>query len=311
MRQNSHSQEMPVLVVTGCNSGIGLALAKQLYKRLDYRVVITARCKSIELLKGVFTENERFLIRELDITNDKNIGTLTAEIFETWRSVDVLINNAGICYRSVVEHMDEEAELHQLRTNYLGPMSLIRAIVPAMRERGKGHIVNVSSVSGMFAMPTMGSYSASKAALQSASEALWYELKPFGVRVSIIQPGFVHSRSAQNVYYSKKAILSEALEAPYSLYYLSFSEFVSRLMSLSQATPEKIAAKILKTIKKKSPPLWVPVTADAHLFKFLRHVLPQSMFHNLMFFMLPNPAAWTAQTPTVPSLPSLLVKIES
>jgi short-subunit dehydrogenase len=308
MKKSAVSMDLPVLMVTGCNSGIGLALAKLLYKRPDYRVVITARGKSLAALKGIFEENDRFLMRELDIINDKNIATLTAEIFETWRAVDVLINNAGICYRSVVEHMDEEAELHQLRTNYLGPMSLIRAVVPAMRERGKGHIVNVSSVSGMFAMPTMGSYSASKAALQSASEALWYELRPFGVKVSIIQPGFVHSRSAQNVYYSKKAVLSEALEAPYSLYYVSFSEFVSRLMTLSQATPERIAAKILRTVQKRAPPLWVPVTADAHLFKFLRHILPQSLFHHLMFKMLPNPLAWTPQAPTIPSLPSLLGK---
>ncbi len=291
-----------VVLITGCNSGIGAALARKFYSETELRVVITARAKSIAALRGSFKESERFLIRELDITNDDNIAALAAEVFLRWRRIDILVNNAGICYRSVVEHMDEESELNQLRTNYLGPMSLIRAVLPAMRERGFGHIINISSVSGMVAMPTMGSYSASKAALQSASEALWYELKPFGVKISIVQPGFVNSRSFQNVYLSKKARLSETLEAPYSVYYSSFSKFVERLMHMSHATPDRIANRIMKLVHQKNPPLWVPVSADANLFNILRRVLPKGIFHTLMFKMLPNPMAWSPQAPIMPGL---------
>jgi len=77
-----------------------------------------------------------------------------------------LINNAGISYRGTVEHMDEASEMHQMNTNYLSPMALIRLALPYMRKRGRGKIINISSVSGMLAMPTMGSYSASKYALK-------------------------------------------------------------------------------------------------------------------------------------------------
>jgi short-subunit dehydrogenase len=291
-----------VILVTGCNSGIGAALTRRLYSEGDYRVVVTARAKSVSSLRETFEESDRFLIRELDVTDDKCISNLTAEIYLRWRRIDVLINNAGICYRSVIEHMDEESELHQLRTNYLGPMSLVRAVLPAMRERGFGHIINISSASGMLAMPTMGSYSASKAALQSASEALWYELRPYGVRVSIVQPGFVNSKSFQNIYMPKKAQLCQALEAPYSQYYSSFSNFVEKLMHLSHATPDKIAERIVWLIQEKNPPLWAPVSADIHFFNFLRHVLPQGIFHYIMFKMLPNSKAWLPKLPILPTI---------
>lgn len=302
MKTSQLKKDYLVILITGCSSGIGFALAKLFHNEKQFKVIVTARVKSMITLNNTFDESDRFIIRELDITSDSQISTLTSEIFKLWHGIDILINNAGICYRSVVEHMDEESELHQLRTNYLGPMSLIRAILPAMRERGQGHIINISSVSGMFSMPTMGSYSASKAALQSSSEALWYELKPFGVKISIIQPGFIHSDSVQNIYYSKKATLSIALESVYSIYYSSFSSFVEKLMKLSQTTPEKIAKRILKLIHEKKPALWVPVTIDAHLFKVLRHLLPQHLFHYLMYKMLPNSKAWTIKLPTPPSL---------
>lgn len=291
-----------VVLITGCSTGIGKALAHRFYYDLNYNVVVTARKKSISTLFDSFEESERFLIRELDITDDDQISSVVSEVFRRWRFVDTIINNAGVCYRSVVEHMDEEAELQQLRTNYLGPMSLIRAVIPAMREHRSGHIINISSVSGMLAMPTMGSYSASKAALQSASEALWYELKPFAVNVSIVQAGFVHSQSFQNIYVSKKAQLSLSLEAPYSKYYAAFSSFVSKLMNMSRTKPEQIANRIYNLTKMNNPPLWVSVTLDAHLFSILRRLLPRSLFHLLMFKMLPNPPAWSQQPLTAPDL---------
>ncbi len=296
-RQNQSATYLPVVLITGCSSGIGSALAHLFYAQENFRVVVTARMKSLDLLKSTYLENERFLIRSLDITDDEQISDLVSEIYQRWRAIDVVINNAGICYRSVLEHMDEESELHQLKTNYLGPMSLTRAVLPTMREKGAGKIINISSVSGMVAMPTMGSYSASKGALESASEALWYEMKPFGVSVSIVQPGFVDSQSFRNVYFSKKAKLSAALLGPYSLYYSSIAPFIARLMKLSNATPEKIAKRILHTVQKKNPPLWVPVTYDAHLFNALKRFLPHSFFYNLMFRLLPKSSQWSEKYP--------------
>ncbi len=137
----------------------------------------------------------------------------------------------------------------------------------------------------------MGSYGASKSALNSASESLWYEVKPFGLHVSIVQPGFVRSRSFQNIYRSKKAILSENLEAAYSEYYFAFSKFVERLMRRSHTNPEKVVLKIVRLIEMRNPPLWVPVGVDACLLKIFRQFLPPALFNFVVFRMLPDTEA--------------------
>jgi short-subunit dehydrogenase len=286
------SKESPVVLVTGSSSGLGLALAQELVHLRKFKVVITARSGSLPILQKMFSDSERVMIRSLDITNDIEMDLLINEISHVWGGVDVLINNAGISYRSVIEDMDLESELYQLKVNYLGPMALIRLVLPTMREKGYGHIVNISSVSGMMAMPTMGSYSASKHALEGASEALWYEAKPFGISVSLMQPGFIHSNSFRNVRVSKKAKMSADLDGPYVHYYHFIGPFIERLMCLSRATPERIAKKIVNLIERDDPALWVTATQDATLFAILRKLLPKQIFHKIMFHLLPGSAAW-------------------
>lgn len=283
----------PVILVTGASSGLGLALAELLYHHPQYRVAITARGFSQKKLRDRFEENENFRIFELDITNEKSRNKCLQAIKQTWSDVDILINNAGISYRSVVEHMTEDDELLQMTTNYFGPLALIRSILPAMREKGRGKIINVSSVSGMLAMPTMASYSASKHALEGASEALWYEMKPYGINVSLIQPGFIKSNSFQNVYFSEKSNPDKLdPQSPYSDYYLSMGPFVEKLMRLSLSTPEAIAQKILYVIQTERPPLWVPVTIDAIIFYYLRKMIPRRWLMPVLFFLLPKSKAW-------------------
>lgn len=192
----------PVILVTGCSSGIGLALAHLLYPYIDYRLVITVREKSLEKTRALFTENDRFMIKVLDVTSEHDRARVIHEIEKKWGGVDILVNNAGISYRAVIEHMTDKDEELQMATNYFGPMAMIRLCLPHMRDTGRGKIINVSSVAGMLAMPTMASYSASKFALEGASESLWYEMRPFGVSISLVQPGFTHSNSFQNVYHT-------------------------------------------------------------------------------------------------------------
>lgn len=283
----------PIVLITGCGSGLGLSLVRRFCADGSFRVVATARgSDSVRSLKDEFGERPDLMIRQLDVTDDIQRGQVVAEIYSNWRALDILINNAGISYRSVIEHMDEEAEKHQLDVNYLGPLALVRLVVPGMRERGYGKIINISSVSGMVGMPTMASYSASKHALEGATEALWYELRPFGIQVSLVQPGFIRSNSFQRVYFSRKAKLSEALEGPYSEYYQNMGPFVARLMHLSLVTPDQIANRILKLCQRKSAPLWIPVTPDAAVFYWLRKFLPREAFHRLMSKFLPGQKSW-------------------
>jgi short-subunit dehydrogenase len=281
-----------VVLVTGCGSGLGLNLADQLFLLKSYRVVVTARIRSLAALRLRFAESERFIIRELDVTNTAQTHQLINEICCHWGSIDILINNAGVCFRSVVEHMDVASEMLQLKTNYLGPMTLIRSVLPMMRERGEGQIINISSASGVLAMPTMASYSASKHALEGASEALWYEAQPYGIKVSLVQPGFIRSESFKNVVLSKKAAMSEMLHGPQSEYYRSMAPLVEKFMNFSTVTHSDIAAKVISLFGKTNPPLRVAVTPDVKIFKFLRWLLPPWAFHRFIFLTLPGSKKW-------------------
>lgn len=282
----------PVILITGCASGLGLAMAQLMQKQGIYRLVLTAREKSLPKLKEFFTEGDSILLRALDVTSDAEREHLIKEIDALWGGVDVLINNAGISYRAVIEHMTEKDEQLQMATNYLGPMGLIRLVLPGMRERGRGKIINISSVSGMLAMPTMASYSASKHALEGASESLWYETRPFGITVSLIQPGFIHSNSFQNVYHSAMSEPSRNWDGPYSDIYNNMTPFVARLMNMSFTTPEKMARLTLKTIQTQNPPLWIPATWDATVFYYIRRIFPRRLLLPFLYFCLPHSRHW-------------------
>ncbi len=288
----SDQEFKPTILVTGCASGVGFALAKLLYKETRYRVVVTARTKSLEKLKREFQEDDRFIIRALNVTDDFQRKALIQEINDKWGGVCVLINNAGISYRAVIEHMTEEDEIKQMATNYLGPMGLIRLVLPNMRIRGRGKIINVSSVSGMLSMPTMGSYSASKHALEGACESLWYEAKPYGIDVCLVQPGFIHSNSFKNVYFTELSKPEAAEASVYKEYYKNMAPFVAKMMNLSPTDPKRVAKIILKTIKKSDPPLWIPATLDAWAFYYVRKLLPRRFLLPILFFFLPNARNW-------------------
>lgn len=291
LRKNS-STFKPVVLVTGCASGIGLALARLLAQHQSYRVVLTAREKSLHKLQKEFVESDRLWIRPLDVTSAVSRESLYQEINSKWGGVNVLVNNAGISYRAVVEHMTEEDEALQMATNYFGPMGMIRLALPSMREKGRGKIINVSSVSGMLAMPTMSAYSASKYALEGASEALWYEAKPFGIDVVLIQPGFVHSKSFQSVYHTRLSQPEVAEKSVYADYYRYMTPFIAKMMHLTPTTPEKIAKSIYRVIRRENPPLWVPVTYDARVFYYIRRLLPRRFLLPFLFACLPKASTW-------------------
>ena len=283
----------PVILVTGCSSGIGLAVARLLYSIPQYRVVVTARKNSLGILHEQFKESDRFMIRPLDVTSSAERNILINEISEKWQGVNILVNNAGISFRAVLEHMTEQDEQLQIATNYLGPAELIRLVLPEMRAQGRGKIINVSSVSGMLAMPTMSSYSASKYALEGMSEALWYETKPLGINVSLIQPGFIRSNSFNKVYYTEKSKVGGGTSTIYSDYYENMAPFIERLMKLSLTSPENIAHLILKVIRTENPPLWIPATIDAIIFYYVRRLVPRRFLQPLLFAALPNSRRWS------------------
>jgi len=283
----------PVVAVTGAASGIGLALVRKL-RGSGYRTVATARAPSLHrLAREGFADANDFRLLPLDVTEDRQRRRLVKQVEKEWGGIDILINNAGIAFRGVVEHMSEEEELLQQATNYLGPMALCRLVLPHMRRQRWGRILNVSSVGGMMAMPTMAVYSASKWALEGAHEALWYEVRPWGIHVSLVQPGFVRSSGFKRVRHTIDSDRSEHDEDDaYHAHYAHMAPFIAKLMARSKATPDSIARKILRTMRRRDPPLRVPATADAWFFTALRRYLPRRLYHWILERGLPGIDEW-------------------
>lgn len=281
------------ILVTGASVGIGLELAK-LLREGPHRLALTARASSLPRLaqEGIVAD-ERLLLLPLDVTVDEQRRAVLHAIEKRWGGVDVLVNNAGISYRAVAEHVSEAERLAQLDANFLGPMELTRLVLPHMRAQRYGRIINVSSVSGMTAMPTMSIYSASKFALEGASESLWYEMRPFGVRVSLVRPGFINSDGFRKVRFTAQA--EHAItnpNDPYHAHYANMHELIEGLMTLTFYTPRDVAETIVDVIEQKNPPLWVAGTLDAQLFDFVRRIIPSGLYHRLLYAGLPRIWRW-------------------
>ncbi len=182
---------MTTALVTGCSTGIGYATALQL-ARDGHHVVATMRTPAGSDLADVATaEGLSVELRALDVTADDLEATIE-KVLADHGAVDVLVNNAGIgSGGGVVEETDLDSLREMMETNYFGAMRCIRAVLPSMRERGSGCIVNVTSQAGVLAFPAMGSYCASKHALTAASESLAIEVAPFGIRVAVVEPGAI------------------------------------------------------------------------------------------------------------------------
>jgi NAD(P)-dependent dehydrogenase (short-subunit alcohol dehydrogenase family) len=284
------------VLVTGASTGLGLALAKRLIAG-SYRVILTARASSLPRFADAgIAEGERVHLRSLDVTSPDERAALVEEAEDRWGGVDVLVNNAGVMYRAVLEHLTHEELIGQMDVNYLAPVDLIRLVLPGMRARRAGRIINVSSVGGMMAMPTMAAYSASKFALEGATESLYYEARPWGIRVSLVQPGFIHSDAYRHVHMTSESQHSvDDVREAYHAHYEHMAPFIGRLMELSRATPDKVARVIVKTMRRRRPPLRVPATFDAHLFAALRRLLPRQFYHWLLYRNLPRVKTWGKQ----------------
>lgn len=281
------------MLVTGASTGLGLALARRLVQS-EHRLVLSARKESLpRLALAGIAESERVRIRALDVTVLEQRLAIVEEIERELGGVDVLVNNAGQMYRAVLEHLSDIEQFVQLDVNYLAPMDLVRLVLPHMRAQRFGRILNVSSVGGMMAMPTMAAYSASKWALEGATEALYYEVKPWNIHVSLVQPGFVRSDSFRNVRFTDQSSRSrDDVHEAYHAHYEEMGPFIARLMKLARATPDHVARKIVKVMHQRHPPLRAPATLDAHLFSGLRRFLPRRTYHWLLYRALPRVSSW-------------------
>src|SRR5277367_2105264 len=176
-----------VWLITGCSKGLGRALAQQALKS-GYRVVLTARDTSS--LESIVKQHANAAIAvALDVTRPDQATAAIVAAEKKFGAIDVLVNNAGYGYLAAIEE-GEVADVRALfETNMFGTWNMIKAVLPGMRERGRGHIVNISSVGGLTTFPAVGFYHMAKFAVEGLSETLAKEITPFGLGVTVVEPG--------------------------------------------------------------------------------------------------------------------------
>lgn len=247
-------QDRPVTVVTGANSGIGRAVAIHL-AGAGHRVFGTVRAlaKADKLLAMATAAGVEVELVELDVADDASVATGMAEVLERAGRVDHLVNNAGVGGNAVVEECPPELFAEVMNINLYGAIRCARAVLPQMRERGSGTIVNVTSVVGRLAALAQAPYTASKWALEGVSEEMAQELAPFGVRVAIVEPGV-----------TKSAIFAKNIDAPnssgaYDMQYRRMFQFYAA--GIPQATdPFEVARVVQHAIETDEPDLRYPVS---------------------------------------------------
>jgi len=177
----------PVWFITGCSSGFGHELAKLVLAR-GWRAIVTARDKVrvADLVRGA---EDRALALDLDITDARQIAAAVAAAEQRFGGIDVLVNNAGYGYLSSVEEGDDAEIRAQFDANVFGLFALTRAVLPGMRTRHSGHVINITSVAGFVGFPGSGYYAAIKHAVEGWSDALAAEVKPLGIKVTCVEPG--------------------------------------------------------------------------------------------------------------------------
>jgi NAD(P)-dependent dehydrogenase (short-subunit alcohol dehydrogenase family) len=245
---------MSSVLITGASKGIGRAVAIELAGR-GHRVIATAR--QPEELADLPVDQRLYL----DVTDQASVD----KAIEDAGVVDVLVSNAGATVRAPLESVPI-AEIDRLfQLNTIGALRVVQGVLPAMRERGDGRIVFVSSIQGRLALPIIGPYAASKWALEALAETLAIEAGHFGVKVSIVQPGAVSSGGAERarVYFTENDP------------YLPLYQVLAAIRGAS-VTPEFVASTIADLIEQPSPPLRLPIGAPAEQALKARKEAPEN-----------------------------------
>jgi NAD(P)-dependent dehydrogenase (short-subunit alcohol dehydrogenase family) len=252
---------MSVVVVTGASSGLGLSTAIEIAK-LGHDVFATSRSDAgAAVIEAAAAElhgsNDMGTLTQanLEVTDGQSVLDLIDRVLDRAGTIDVLVNNAGVAPQASVERMTDIESRDVFETNFFGPLSLIRAVLPTMRAQRSGAIVNVSSLLGPIPAPTRGVYAASKSALIALSEALAIEVDQFGIRVGTVLP---------SIYPTK--ILdpnpNDPTDGPYAAIELAFRERV-RARMLHDADPTEVAQAVIKIAFSDNPPLHEPAGATA------------------------------------------------
>ena len=246
---------MASVLITGTSKGIGFEAALA-FGRAGHQVHATMRnpSQSPVLAETAARENLQITVSAMNVDSDQSVSETIAAIVKSHGPIDVLVNNAGVEGRGSVEELPLAEFRAIMETNYFGALRCIQALVPQMRQRGSGCIINVSSVAGRISNPPLTSYCASKWALEALSEGLAGEMRTFNVRVAIVEPGIIDTAMARR-------IENPTTESPYGQSARFSALFAGSLKN--PVPPSLVAEKILEIAESGTWQLRHPVGPDA------------------------------------------------
>jgi short-subunit dehydrogenase len=254
------------VLITGASSGIGQATAR-LFAAEGFRVFGTSRRKRPD-------ENGVEML-ELDVRSDDSVECCLAEVLARAGQIDVLINNAGIAPVSIAEETPLEEAWAVFETNFFGVARMTKAVLPGMRTRKQGRIINIGSLAAWIGEPGEAFYSASKAALARYTEALRYEVWPLDIHVALVEPGAVNTNVLET------AAVTEGAIADYRAVGRAARHTLRQALRQGDA-PDKVAHLILKVARAHSPQGRYGVGGEAHWTPYLKVLLPQRLFDDLL-----------------------------
>ncbi len=259
---------MSTVLITGCSTGFG-KLAALTFARQGHTVFASMRNldKAGPLQDAAAAEGLKIAVVQLDVEDPASVARAVAEVAAEAGTIDILVNNAGMEIRGPVEEVSDGEVRRQFDTNVFGLLGVVRAVLPAMRERGAGVIVNISSIGGVVSAPFAGLYSASKHAVEAITEALHYELRPFGVRVAVIEPGGFATEFGNNA--SEAAAFTAS--SPYRAAADRFEAALGKLAPDGEpGDPQLVADEIVRVATEPNAPLRTLVGGDAELIMAVR-----------------------------------------
>jgi len=276
------ANEKKVAIVTGSSSGIGFQTALML-ARNGYSTYASMR--NIDKSKTIteIAKKERLPLQviQLDVNDDVTVKNAINKIVKDGKRIDVLVNNAGYGLFGALEELSIEEIKAQFETNFFGVVRVTQAVLPTMRnQNGGGTIVNISSVGGQVSVPILSAYNSTKFALEGLSESLSHELGPFGIRVIIIEPGFIKTNIMNSSVLAKRASVENS---PYYSFTKKIESYFKSMMDNPESSnPEEVAKVILHAVTSDNPQLRFTVGNDASAIVQAKREMSELDFINLI-----------------------------
>ncbi len=270
-----------IILITGCSSGFGLLIAARLAAK-KHHVIATLRDphKSGPLHEEVKRRGGEVDLLALDVTDKNSIQTVVSRITAKYGYIDALINNAGYGIGGFFEDLTDAEIRAQMETNFFGVQNVTRVVIPMMRNRRSGKIINISSVAGFSTSPAFSAYNASKWALEAFSESLRYELALWGVQVLLVEPGTYKTKIfSENARYAKNF---NNPQSPYFPYSQLLKRKVMDYVAQCRKDPENVAILIEKLINAPHPPFRSIPDPESKILFMLRKILPFRIYSALI-----------------------------